>query len=396
MNSAAKAFNLPLLLAPFISRLGSTLYLFGLNWFVVEATGNAALLGIIQAIGGMVLFFGDLLCGVVVDNFNRKRIVVSAEFLSVVGCLVCAWWLNPQHITAGPLIALTVILDVGLAFSLPAAKAMIPELITLAGRQRFNAVSNTLIDLADICAPLISGGLLALKWLDLRGFLLLNGTSFLLSFLFYLSIHYVQPTGNGGQLGVKESLLTGWRYVWQRPGLIEVIVLGGLINVLYAAVRLVLPYNVNHLYGGDSTRYSYLLVMLAVGGILGGLRLTLDKRPPQRQQNYGDLALAAAMLLIAGVWANYWVLLVVSGVFGFCYSCFEIRAITITQNLTAPDFLGRMFGILFLAIDAFQPVGSFVFGFVTDWLANWTLVVIGVLLLIGLGLINQWYQRLIG
>lgn len=394
MKSAAKAFNLPLLLAPFISRLGSTLYLFGLNWFVVQATGNAALLGIIQATGGVILFFGDLLCGVVIDNFNRKWVVVSAELLSVMGCLVCAWWLDPQHITAGPLITLTVILDVGLAFSLPAAKAMIPELITLAGRQRFNAVSNTLIDLADICAPLIGGGLLALHWLNLQGFLLLNGTSFLLSFLFYLSISYRRPQLSATRLGVKDSLLTGWRYVWQRPGLVETIVLGGLINVLYAAVRLVLPYNVNHLYGGDSTRYSYLLVILAVGGILGGLRLTLDKRPPRRQQNYLDLRLAAISLVVAGVWANYWVLLIVSGIFGFCYSCFEIRAITITQDLTAPDFLGRMFGILFLAIDAFQPVGSFVFGFVTDWLANETLVIIGGLLLMGLWLINHWYQRL--
>ncbi|MFC6207823.1 MFS transporter [Levilactobacillus tongjiangensis] len=395
MQRPTKAFNLPLLLAPFISRLGDALYLFGLNWFVVKATGNASLLGIIQATGGVVLFFGDLLCGVVVDNFNRKHVVVSAELLSVLGCLFCAWWLDPQHITAAPLITLTILLDIGLAFSLPAAKAMIPELITLEGRQRFNAVSNTLIDLADICSPLLGGLLLALHWLDLRGFLLLNATSFLLSFGLYLSIHYHKPAGEASQLGVKDSLVTGWRYVWQRPGLVETIVLGGLINVLFAAMRLVLPYNVNHLYGGDSSRYSYLLVILAVGGILGGLRLTLNRNEPHRRQNYHDLILAAVAILVAGFWANYWVLLVVSGIFGFCYSCFEIRAITITQNLTEPDFLGRMFGILFLAIDAFQPVGSFVFGFVTDWLANLTLVIIGGCLLLGLGIINQWYQRLI-
>ena len=104
--------------------------------------------------------------------------------------------------------------------------------------------------------------------------------------------------------------------------------------------------------------------MLAVGGILGGLRLTLDHQDPQRSQNYRDLVLAGSALILAGLWPNYWVLLAVSAVFGFCYSSFEIRAITITQNLTAPEFLGRMFGILFLAIDAFQPVGSFIFGFV--------------------------------
>ena len=209
VKSTPKSFNYPLLLAPFISRLGDALYLFGLNWFVVKATDNASLLGIIQAIGGVVLFFGDLLCGVVVDNLNRKWIVVSAELLSVLGCLGCAFWLNPQQITAAPLITLTILLDIGLAFSLPAAKAMIPELITLSGRQRFNAVSNTLIDLADICAPLLGGLLLALHWLDLRGFLLLNAGSFLLSFALYLSIRYQAPTGEASQFGVRASLITG-------------------------------------------------------------------------------------------------------------------------------------------------------------------------------------------
>ncbi|MFC6274332.1 MFS transporter [Levilactobacillus tangyuanensis] len=394
VKSTPKSFNYPLLLAPFISRLGDALYLFGLNWFVVKATDNASLLGIIQATGGVVLFFGDLLCGVVVDNLNRKWIVVSAELLSILGCLGCAFWLNPQRITAAPLITLTILLDIGLAFSLPAAKAMIPELITLSGRQRFNAVSNTLIDLADICAPLLGGLLLTLHWLDLRGFLLLNAGSFVLSFILYLSIRYQAPSGKSSQLGVRDSLVTGWQYVWRRPGLVETIALGGLINVLFAAVRLVLPYDVQHLYAGDSSRYSYLLVMLAVGGILGGLRLTLDHRDPQRRDNYLDLALAGGALALAGLWPNYWILFGVSAVFGFCYSCFEIRAITITQNLTAPEFLGRMFGILFLAIDAFQPVGSFIFGFVTDWLANRTLIIIGGCLLIGLWLINVWYQRL--
>ena len=154
---STKKINVPLLLAPFISRMGDALYLFGLNWFVVQATGNAALLGIIQAVGGVVLFLGDLFCGVVVDNFNRKWVVVLAELVSVLGCIGVALWLDPLHLTAGPLLTLTVILDIGLAFSLPAAKSMIPELIVLAARQRFNAISNTLLDLANILAPLLGG-----------------------------------------------------------------------------------------------------------------------------------------------------------------------------------------------------------------------------------------------
>ncbi|WP_394878828.1 MFS transporter [Levilactobacillus brevis] len=391
---STKKINVPLLLAPFISRMGDALYLFGLNWFVVQATGNAALLGIIQAVGGVVLFLGDLFCGVVVDNFNRKWVVVLAELVSVLGCIGVALWLDPLHLTAGPLLTLTVILDIGLAFSLPAAKSMIPELIVLADRQRFNAISNTLLDLANILAPLLGGFLLTLHWLNLRGFLLINGLSFLLSLGLYLSIRYPPHHSTQATLGIKASLLTGWRYVWQRPILVETIALGGLLNVMYAAFKLVLPYDVQHIYGGQSARYSYLLIAMAVGGILGGLRLTLAKRLPRHQQNYGDLGLLAGMLLLAGALPNYWMLLGSSVVIGFCYTCFDVRALTITQELTDPAYLGRMFGLLFLAMDAFQPLGSFIFGFVTDELGNATLLLVGSCFLIGLVGIYQGYQRL--
>ncbi|MCX7511598.1 MFS transporter [Levilactobacillus brevis] len=271
---------------------------------------------------------------------------------------------------------------------------MIPELIVLAARQRFNAISNTLLDLANILAPLLGGFLLTLHWLNLRGFLLINGLSFLLSLGLYLSIRYPPHHSTQATLGIKASLLTGWRYVWQRPILIETIALGGLLNVMYAAFKLVLPYDVQHIYGGQSARYSYLLIAMAVGGILGGLRLTLAKRLPRHQQNYGDLGLLAGMLLLAGAFPNYWMLLGSSVVIGFCYTCFDIRALTITQELTDPAYLGRMFGLLFLAMDAFQPLGSFIFGFVTDELGNATLLLVGSCFLIGLVGIYQGYQRL--
>ncbi|WP_225434760.1 hypothetical protein [Levilactobacillus brevis] len=65
----------------------------------------------------------------------------------------------------------------------------------------------------------------------------------------YLSIRYPPRHSTQATLGIKASLLTGWRYVWQRPILIETIALGGLLNVMYAAFKLVLPYDVQHIYG---------------------------------------------------------------------------------------------------------------------------------------------------
>ncbi|WP_125981271.1 MFS transporter [Loigolactobacillus iwatensis] len=135
-----KRFSWPLFLSPFISRLGDGLYIFGLNWFIVKATGAAAQLGIVQGIGGLVLVLGDLFAGPLVDNYNRKWVMILSDLISAIACLILALLIDIRHPVFYQLILLTSILDIGLAFNFPAAKAIIPELIKQSNLTRFNAL----------------------------------------------------------------------------------------------------------------------------------------------------------------------------------------------------------------------------------------------------------------
>lgn len=388
-----KQFNWPLFLSPFISRVGDSLYLFGLNWFVVKATNSTALLGIVQAVGGLTLLCGDLFCGVLIDNYNRKQILLASELVSLLACFGFAMIINPVSPAGWQLIALTCMLDVGLAFSFPAAKAIVPEILAPQSLQRFNAFSNTALNLADVVTPLLGGVLLTLKWIDFRSFLLINGSSFTLSFILIASLRYQPVITQQAKLTFWASLKSGFSYVRANPTLIENVILSGLANVLFAAVRLVLPFVVDHYYQGNAQRYSYLLTGLAIGGILGGLRLTLAKRSANRADNYRDLILAAIAMLIAGSFQQYGILLVATLVYGFAMASFNIRAFTLTQDLTANEYLGRIFGIWFIALDGVQPFGSFVFGFLTDYTKNATLAIIGITLIVAISTVGHHFKH---
>lgn len=385
-------FSWPLFLSPFISRMGDSLYIFGLNWFVVKATGTTSLLGMVQAFGGIVLLLGDFFCGVLIDNYNRKRILVASEFISLAACFSFAFIVNPNNPAPWQLLTLTGVLDVGLAFSLPAAKAIVPEVIHSKALQRFNALSNTTINLADVVAPLIGGLLLTIKWINFREFLAINGISFTISFLLFVFMPYKMQESTRERLSIFDSLASGFKYVLKSPLLIENVALSGVANVMYAAARLVLPYDVNHFYGGKSALYSILLSALAIGGILGGLRLTFESGRGQREKNYRDLIIASGMLMITGIFKFYPVLLVFALVYGFSMASFNIRAFTVTQDLTDNQYLGRIFGIWFIAIDGLQPIGSFVFGWATDYLHNWSFLAIGICLAIGIVAVNHMIQ----
>ncbi|WP_288529650.1 MFS transporter [uncultured Secundilactobacillus sp.] len=291
-------FNWPLFLSPFISRVGDSLYLFALNWFVVKATGSTVILGIVEGFGGLVLVVGDLLCGVLVDNFNRKYILLASELVCLLSCFGFALIIDPENPATWQLLLLTAGLDTGIAFSFPAAKAIVPELLAPSALQRFNALSNTTLNLADIVTPLLGGLLLTINWIDFRTFLLLNGSSFLLSFGLLVSLKYQPKRVSDHRLSLLESLRSGFRYVFQHPVLVENVILSGFANVLFAAVRLVLPFVVAHFYGGDAQLYSYLLTGLALGGHFR--RASLGGEPPASVQN-GQLS-----RFTCGCWCGYY------------------------------------------------------------------------------------------
>lgn len=73
MNSSKKAY-FPLMFSPFASQLGSAIYVLGLNWLLVRVTGNTKLLGLIEGLGGLAFLLGDFLVGLLVDQYNRKKV----------------------------------------------------------------------------------------------------------------------------------------------------------------------------------------------------------------------------------------------------------------------------------------------------------------------------------
>ena len=58
------------MMSPFVSQLGLSVYLIGLNWLFVEATGTTKQLGILQAVSGVAFIITDVFVGVLVDKYR--------------------------------------------------------------------------------------------------------------------------------------------------------------------------------------------------------------------------------------------------------------------------------------------------------------------------------------
>ncbi|GEP19414.1 MFS transporter [Pediococcus argentinicus] len=387
-NIVQKKFSWSLFLSPFVSRLGDELFIFGLNWFIVRATGHASLLGIVQGIGGVILVAGDLIAGPLVDRYNRKNIMLIADVISFLACILAAMTIDAKEPIFYQLVLLTTIMDIGLAFNFPAAKAIVPEVIAPGSLAKFNSLANSATMVSQILAPLLGGFLLTLKWIDFRSFLVVNAFSFLLSFIFTVVLSY-QPEEkeNKNRLPIFESLKEGLGYIQKVPDLFRLIVFDGFFAAFAAGYGLLLPYEIDHYYNGNEKLYSYVLTCYAVGGLIGALALTLDKRDPKIHQNYVDAAALAILTFAAGLWVNYSLLLVTALLIGVFSSMYGIRMMTIVQQIVSTDYLGRVFSIWFLVFDSLFPISAFVFGFVADLLDHGTFFALSILVTVGLILV---------
>ncbi|WP_243155047.1 MFS transporter [Oenococcus oeni] len=96
-------------------------------------------------------------------------------------CLSGNFYVNNEQPQICLLIIITFVLNLMLALNYPAAKAITPEVVIKIYLQKFNAISNTFFNLANMAAPLVGGALLAIKNIDFSEFLLINALSYIVA-----------------------------------------------------------------------------------------------------------------------------------------------------------------------------------------------------------------------
>ncbi|KRL37935.1 major facilitator superfamily permease [Liquorilactobacillus uvarum DSM 19971] len=383
MNKSKKTY-FPLVFSPFASQLGSAIYVLGLNWLIVRTTGNTKLLGLIEGLGGLAFLLGDFLVGLLVDQYNRKKVLIWTDVVSALMCFISGFYINNQQPQIWLLVVITFILNLMLALNYPAAKAIAPEVVEKAHLQKFNAVSNTFFNLANVGAPLIGGVLLAVKNIDFSEFLIINAISYIGALLMNLLIPYKK---NQKEKKIKrESIITstliGFKYVKGHPNLLMYMLAMGFFNFCYAGFLLAAPYIAHHFFEGVSTSYGLFLTISAIGALLGGLWLTFQKSEVTSQRIYYEQLIYGFVLIICGTFLSLftWILIALS--YGIFQARFFGSITTFIQNETDIKFLGRIFGLTFLFFDGVQPVGDFIFGFFISSWQQWTYVVLGTFLVV--------------
>ncbi len=391
-----------------VSRLGSQAFNVALIFWVKHATESATLLGLILMVSTLPGVVLGPLGGAIADRFSRRKIIVLSDVLNGLAILALTGLLftmpDATNLILAGLFVVSLINSVIRSFFEPAIVAAIPDLVPKTQVNRANSLGQTTQQLTLFLGQGLGGTFYRLFGAPVL--FLFDGISYLFSALSESFIQIPQeiperaPSWRGLFRQFWEDIVEGFRYVWRRKGMRELVFVSALMNFFQVPVIVLLPFYVEEHLQSPPDWYGFILAAYGLGSMVGYVLAGALNLTARRRAHFMMLFLALEALGIAalGLAQLPWQALALA-FFGGIMGGFVVVNLTTILQITTPGFIrGRVFGLLGTIAGGLTPIAMGLSGIVADLLnQNIPLIYVGSGLisgsLAGLIALNRDYRR---
>ncbi len=386
--------NFTLLILGQVSSLtGNYTLKFALSMYVLEQTGSASIFAGMLSAALLPTVLLSPFGGILADRANRKHIMVALDALSGLSVLA-AGLLLPLGRELWVIGALLVLLSVLAAFESPTVQACVPQMVSPQNLVQGNAVVSQVSAVTSLVTPFL--GSLFYTAFGIGPVFAAAGVCFWLTALLECMIHleYQKPPRTAG-IGaiVREDLALSAHFLRrEQPDILKLLLLAALAGMFVSGTAVVgFPYLVRTVLGLSATYYGAAESAMGVAAILGSLCAgLLGKKLRVRDMAAIFLSFGLSLfpigfsfLLPVGRMARYGVLLFFFCVCQLGVCIFSTYAITLIQQRTPEQLMGKVMSCVFTLSMCAQPVGQVVYGALFDCFSDrvyWVLIPTGMLI----------------
>ena len=361
-----------------VNKIGNMLYDYGNSvWLASMGTIGQTVLGMYQISELVTSILVNPFGGVISDRFSRRRILMVTDLVCGILCLAISFIRNDSWMI-GALIVANIVQAIAFAFSRPANKAIITELVEKDELVLYNSRLELVMQVVSVSSPVLS--FLVLQFASLRITLVLDALSFFLAF----GLVALLPKKEGKTLGEKKltfkvifsDIKEGVRYIVKQKEIFFLLVMASSVNFFFAAFNYLLPFS-NQLYGVQGS-YATILTMGAIGSIAGAL--LASKIKASMEMLLFLLALTGLGVMIMGFALPTYLAFSGNFVCELFMTIFNIHFFTQVQTKVEGEYLGRVLSSIYTLAILFMPIAT---GLMT-WLPS---VHLYSFLIIGLGVV---------
>ena len=350
-----------------VSSMGTEMTNYALVVWTYGQSGTASSITLLTLCSFMPTILLRFMAGAMVDRWDKKCIMLIADFLAACGTLTILLLHEAASLTLTGLYVINLLLSCMNAFQVPAAYVATSLLVPKEQYSRaggLQAVSGALIS---ILSPALAGIVLALG--GMSAVLMVDLLTFSVAFLALLCIRI--PKVERNEAGRKESLwancLTGFRYLKQKPILLRLMAYIAVVNFLakLGPDGLLSAFILSRTQGSQ-TALGMVKSMVALGLLNGGTLLTLKEASASARK----VLVLCAFIFLTGIGVAVSRSIVGWGVMLFLQYLFaammNVHWNTLMRTGVPTELQGRVFSVRDTVQNCTIPLGLYLGGILAD------------------------------
>lgn len=366
-----------------VSLVGSWISMTATSWLVYRLTGSPMALGVVGFAGQFPGFVMGPFAGAFLDRWDRHRVLVATQTLSMLHSFALALLTFTGHITVPAIVALNAVQGLVNAFDLPARQAFLPTMIS--DREDLAnaiAMNSSMFNAARLVGPSIAGVMIATAgeaWC-----FLLDGVSYFAVIIALLAMKNVRRLDRpAAHPGIVEHLLEGWRYVFGFRPIRSLILQLAWLCLIAMPFSVLMPVFADEILGGGPHTLGFLMAASGLGALAGALWLTTRRSVVGlgRVILFNTVVFGGGLIgfgLSRWLWLSLLALMVV----GFGMMVQMASTNTVIQTIVDEEKRGRVMSFYTMAFLGTAPFGSLLAGWLSTRIgAPQTVVISGVLCL---------------
>ncbi len=382
VNSSKKNFLL-FALGRMVSLIGTGIQEIAIPLYILDLTGSGAYMGIFTMLSLIPSLILMPFAGVIGDRFNRKKIMVSMDFINGAIILTLAMLTYFRDMSIPVLFSSQVLISLVSTMFGTSTSAMLPELVQEDELNKANSTMGGVNSFSMIIGPVL-GGIIYGVW-GIGFVFLLNGVSFVISAFSELFIKYVKTTEQKTELTAKAffvEIKEGAKFVLSYKGLRYLFIFALVTNLIGSPLfSVVFPYVIRKVIKFSAQQFGLFETFFTIGMLIGniGMAFVFSKFSTRKNLIFGMflsllmniafsfLIFPQAVLYFNGAsWEFFGILAFTILMMGFANPIINVPIMTNMQKMVPNELRSRVFSVTGFVAQAGVPLGAVVYGFMLD------------------------------
>jgi MFS family permease len=349
-----------------VSLIGTWMTRLATSWLVYRLTGSALLLGIVGFAGQILTFAMAPFAGVLVENVDKRKLLVWTQVLSGLQSLALAGLTLGGIITIHEIIALSALQGLIDAFDMPGRQSFMIQMVDdRADLSNAIALNSSNVNIARLVGPALAGFVIALTgegWC-----FLIDGVSYVAVIASLLMMRLKPNTTKRAMTSMATQLRDGWTYVIDSRPIRTILVLFAAMSLMGMPYMVLLPIFAGRVLHGGPHTLGMLTGASGVGALAAALSLAARKSVLGLVRNIQVAALVFGGGLVVFSFSHWlWLSMLLMIPVGFGMMTGLAGSNTIIQTLVTEDKRTRVMSYYTMAFVGMMPFGSLLGGMLAN------------------------------